>query len=567
MAGVSRPGAARRWLVLAAWVCGVVVAPRDARAGEASTRVLVAVDGARTAAVDARIRSAVERAGYPAVDLVDAQAATVGVALRPVVSREADGDCGARVETAAWKGRLGVAEASMLRLALPDALSALTRAELEVPCLTTPLAAPDLLRAELDLATVHQLLARSSGGDAQKRAFHQGERDAALARAAAVGLSPPADLSAEVRAAFTSVRSTLASAPPASVFWASTPGVVPRWNGRVEGGAAFVQTAGPLLVQAVGPSGRVEAAARWSVAEGERWVVWVAPDGRSWTREGLLGRAAEAGGLDADALALLGALGRASDPDATVVWAVGSRRSPTLYRADPSGMVLLSGGGGPAGEGGAGAAERVSTERAPVAEDPVPRTPAAKAPVERAAPGEHPREATGPARSGASPVHAVGLGPVVGAASDRGEALAGLAGAQLGGAVWVRWPLGGAWAVAGRVAMAGTPSRLAPVDGGGLLFRGSVPLEVGARWSPGGEGGGLRAEVGADVGADLLGSYDGRFYAAPLLLGAAGIAGDVDGVGWRVGLVGGGGLVPGGGDVPAHAYGIVTVEGGLEWRW
>jgi len=161
--------------------------------------------------------------------------------------------------------------------------------------------------------------------------------------------------------------------------------------------------------------------------------------------------------------------------------------------------------------------------------------------------------------------HAIGVGPVVGGVSDRGEALAGLEGVQLGGAVWARWPLGGAWALAGRLSMAGTPSRLEPVDGGGLMFRGSVPVEVGARWTTGRSR--VRAEVGGDLGADVLGSYDGRFYVAPLLLGAGGIAGDVDGVGWRLALQGGAGLVPGAAETPARVYATVTLEGGLEWRW
>lgn len=401
---------------------------------------------------EAAARAALAHAGRGDAVLVSADDLLRAVDVVGVVALPVD-ECGAAVALDAWQGRLGGARARIQLLDLERALGDLVALEVETACLVAPVAASDLLRLELTLAEAHHLLAQAAADDAGKRAFHEGEADQALARAAVVGVSlaTPAEVDPAVVSAYDAARARLAEERQPLVHVAG-PGarVGARFNGRPLSPDPFRAFPGSNLVQAAsGP--RVAAAVRVRLEPRTRTLFWLAPGQAPYTEADL------AADLDALAVAApapavrprLAAAGRLLGTDVLFV----TEGEPSVWAVDRGTLTPL----GPEGEGGAVDAWGV----------------------------------------------ALGLG-ASGGWSDLG--LDGLAGPRGGPAGWARVGIA-PWTA---LALTTHPDAVAhPIDeerGGGTLWQATVPVRAGVRF--GRRVAAVAPEAGVDVGVHWFGPYE-----------------------------------------------------------
>lgn len=418
-----------------------------------------------------------------AVEVVEPVDAIERVELRSVVGRGGDGDCGGPVPVTRWREDAELARKALLRLDFGGALDRFVQLELEMVCLQGVPGASDLVRLELGLATAHHYAGRAAGADPQRRAFHAAESQAALERAAAWsrGLAIPPDLDPELAPALETARRKLAILPTARVVLAGPgAGEGVRLNGRPAAAGVADLAGGTVLVQ-VTRGLDVVAAAIVPVPGGRTTLVWVAPGGRPLTGGALLQEVAALQGGDADRetearlAALLDALG--GEPPALLVTT--DDAGWTAWAAEGDGLARRESGSRPRayadwrwgwGLGAGAAGSTVDGDS-----------------LGGVAPG---LEGLG------------GVGPAIGA--------------------WGRFRPVDRVAVSLSVAPATVPSPL-PVDqGGGTLFRATVPVRAGGRWL---EPVGLYdVEVGLDAGACFFGRY-GKERVAPIGALAFGVAG------------------------------------------
>ncbi|MFN7147563.1 MAG: hypothetical protein ACK4YP_27595, partial [Myxococcota bacterium] len=162
------------------------------------------VDPARLPA----LASALAERGHPGATLLPAADFAKAFTIERVEGLPSADECDRRVPIEDWRRRFDDARARFQLLAFAEGLAALVALDVELVCLSSPPATSDLFRLELAFAEAHAFLAQAAGREEGKRAFHQAEADAALARAAAFGasLSVPADVPPEVLAAYERAR-------------------------------------------------------------------------------------------------------------------------------------------------------------------------------------------------------------------------------------------------------------------------------------------------------------------------------------------------------------------------
>lgn len=428
-----------------------------ALADDAVTAVLPA-SGAPDAS---EIRNALLEAGYPTAQLVGGADFADEFEIVSIVAREGDDDCGGPVSLDSWRRRTEVARGRFQLLDFAAALGELVTLELEAACLDSPPSASDLFRLELSLAEAHSFLAQADT-DATSRDFHEMEVASALDRAAAFGvdLAAPADADPELLALLDAARERVDAQRRPRVAVAG-PGarVGARINGRPLPGGAFDAVAGANLVQA-GTGANVTAAANVPLKPGSRTLIWLAPG--------------EAPRHVGEVLQELAALSRAgADGEAPLLGAAAQ-----LHGGD----ILFVGVEG----------EKVTLWR-PIG-DHLRR-------IEKDEPAVATRDEEGPSWRGA-----FGVGPLVGWSSVGGGDLEGLAGPNAGLALYGRVAVAPKWAVAVAIAPSANWRPLEAAEGEGTLFRATVPVRLGARWGPHGEG--WSPEAGLDVGAHLFGTFD-----------------------------------------------------------
>ncbi len=463
------------------------------------------VDPARVPALEA----ALGELGYPDVTLLPAEELVDAVEIVPVAGLPGPDECDRRVSIEDWRRAFDGARENFQLLAFTEGLAQLVALDVELVCLSSPPATSDLFRLELAVAEAHTFLAQSAGRDEGKRRFHEDEARAALARAAAFGaaLSVPADVPPEVLAAYERVRRRAGDDPPRVVVAGPGARVGARFNGRPLPDGAFDAVVGTNLVQAAAGS-EVTAAARIRLTGG-RTLVWL-----------------EAGEpLDVDIAEALAALqpGRKPSRDGEALLAAAAR-----LLGDEVVFVV---------DGGRAVWCRLPSEDGP-AEVPL----AGRMPV--AAPPPDLDRWTA----------AFGAGPVAGWTNLGEGALDGLGGPHVGVAVYGRVAVNEWLAVAATIDPWAVAAPIPDAQGGGTLFRATIPATVGVRFGPHTRR--LAVEGGVDVGLHAFGSFveDGEerarlsFYAA----GAAGVSGALGPrlaarlQGWfgaGLGYVGGGGTV------------------------
>ncbi|MBM4393513.1 MAG: hypothetical protein FJ090_20510 [Deltaproteobacteria bacterium] len=423
---------------------------------------------------------------------LDTSSALRGVEVLPLVEGLGP-DCEGPVEIDAWRARLAAARRRVLVLQVEAALGDLIGLDLELECLSRPLAASDLAALDLARAEADLLLASAAGGDDPMRAaFYASEAAAALDRAAAApSAAIPVDAGAEVTQALEVARARRASERPVSIAVIGRGALEVRLNGRpVTGPAAGVP--GDNIVQLVG-NGRVRGALRLHRAAGEGTVLSVGAQDDAED----LGRAVEGllrGTPDPEEESLLLAIAAASvEPMVFVGWEGGEARA-----------WLASGDG--------------LQELAPAAVDvaPVPPPPRRRARREPAAdrPGGNGHEWNASA--------GVLLGGAWKSVPYDGEA----DGLSLTGALAGRVRVASAWSVAWSV---GLDAPTATFDTLGPGVDVTVPLRAGGRL--GRRGPGFSPEIGLDVGAVLPGkSGEPR----PLLAACGGGSGARAGTAFRL---------------------------------
>ncbi len=431
------------------------------------------------------LRAALDTLGYPDATLLPAEEFAATVKLVRVDGLPSGDECDAPVPLDAWRGRFDEARRNLQLLAFTDALAAFVALDVELVCLATPPATSDLFRLELAAAEAHTFLARAAGRDAGQRRFHEDEARGALTRAAAFGasLSVPPDVASEVLTAYERIRRRTPEDPPRVVVAGPGARVGARFNGRPIPPGPFDGVVGANLVQAA-EGATVTAAARLRLTDG-RTLVWLSPDR-----------------VDPNALDLTAALAArvrtrpdaASPGDALLAAAV-------RLLGDAGEVVFVGDAGGAAwvwAAGGGG--DQALSASAPVI---VPR-PAVDA--WRAVVGAGP--SAGWSDLGSGPLDGLG---------------GGHAGLSLHGRVavnpWLAVAVGvDPWAVAAPI----------PDDqGGGTLFRATVPARAGVRFGPHTRR--FAFEGGVDVGLHAFGAFpEDRGRAARvsfLALGAVGVSG------------------------------------------
>ena len=151
---------------------------------------------------------------------------------------------------------------------------------------------------------------------------------------------------------------------------------------------------------------------------------------------------------------------------------------------------------------------------------------------------------------------AIGVGGALGVSTLGGGSLDGLGGITMGPALGVRFAVASTVAIELSTRLLGAPSARRWEDGGGVLFRATMPILAGLSWARRGPGSG--GSVGGFVGVDVLGAYPDAAFVAPLCGAAAGWAGGGT-TGWWATANAGMGWA-------GRVYPRVTVEGGVAWR-
>lgn len=462
---------------------------------------------------EARIRAALEDAGFPAAVLLPPDEFVSTLDVVSVTALDEEG-CGGPVGLAAWKDGVAAARARTQLLDFRGALGEFVQREVELACLTAPLAASDLFRLELSLAESHWFLAQAASGDASARAFHAEEAAHALERAAIVGkgLATPGDLEPDVVAAFDAARGRLDAATQPRVLVAG-PGarVGARFNGRPLPEGPFTAFPGDNLVQAAaGPV--VTAAATVELKGNTRTLLWLSPGGTPRTEGDVVREviAHSRGQSTAEGRALLASAARLLETTAPVVF----------IRLPPTGDAEVWGRDG-------GELVRLG--------EPVFAT------AEAAAPGGPWRVSGGLGGSGGW----TSLDPVVG----------GLGGPHGGPSAWMRVGLSDGVTLALTVHPDVRAHPIPDELGGGTLFQATVPARAGVRF--GRRTGGAAPEVGVDVGAQYFGVFDDAPRASFLAVGTAGLSAGMGRIAAvRLEAWGGVGL----------GYGVGGAYLGVEWR-
>ncbi|MES2643273.1 MAG: hypothetical protein V4850_27565 [Myxococcota bacterium] len=441
----------------------------------------------------AGLREALVGLGYPNVVLVPALDFAAAAQLVRVEGLPSADECDRRVPIDDWRRRFEAARAGFQLLAFGDALAALVSLDLELVCLSSAPAASDLFRLELGLAEAHTFLAQAAGGDAGRRTFHEDEASGALLRAASFGasLSAPPDLSPEVLSAYdeTRRRSTREDEPRMLV---TGPGarVGARVNGRPLPGIAFDAVHGANLVQAADAS-TITAAARLRLTGG-RTLVWLAPEGAppsTLTVDIALAALAE-GHLDADGRTLLAAAGQLVGDGAPVLYLVDDRAGLALWTDEGDGL----------------------------------------------APKEADRTPPGPVEAWR---FVLGAGPAGGWSSVAGGALDGLGGLNAGASVYTRIALNDWLALAVTVDPWAVAAPIPMEEGGGTLFRATVPARAGVRFGP--RTSRFAVEGGVDAGLHWFGTFpeggaEGAAEVPRMSFLASGVVGASGAIGPRAGL-------------------------------
>ncbi|MSP56813.1 MAG: hypothetical protein EXR69_14610 [Myxococcales bacterium] len=393
-----------------------------------------------------------------------------------LVGRTGDEDCGGIVSLDDWRADLSRGRSQTTTLQTSRALSTFASAELETACLDRPPAATDLVQLQLALADLHRQLAQLAD-EPQQRGSHQSEADEALNRAAlfGMGLAAPAGFDGELLDDFDARRGVLGAGgrhrKTDLLFVGSVASV--RLNGRPVEAGVTNGVPGLNLLQAV-ENGSVTASMHLRLSPGSSTLVWVNPGGEARTSE--------------DVVLALGQLARGGVDDGILA----------------GGAQLVNGG---------------ETRFAAVREDGVDlyevRGPILVRVQEVDA---RERKAVRDWRG------AVSAGPLVRytqrpGVSDQPSGLA--AGLDLSASFAVPGPLSGlVLSVAARPAS--TRTSLPPEDGGGSLFRASVPVAAGARWERPGRA--LTPALGAQLGVEMLGvPFPPSVYGAAVLGLAGGI--------------------------------------------
>jgi hypothetical protein len=474
---------------------------------------VIAVLSGPIPASDAGIRAALADVGIPDATLV-APDDFVG-RLRVVSVTAPPDDCEGPVAMDAWRARFKTARDRFQLLDFQASLKDLVALEVELVCLTSPLSASDLVRLELAVAEAHTFLAQAARGDAAKRAFYAGQADAALTRAAKFGaaLAAPADVSPDLLARYDAIRALPRPLDEPRVVVAG-PGarVGARFNGRPLPDGPFDAVGGADIVQAAsGPV--VTAAASVPFDPGTHTLVWLDPGGAPVTAGDVVHELVGlARGIDPpDDGELLSAAARVFDDGARVVYVT---VAPFAIRVwEPRGSTLAI----------------------------VPRVDVVKRPSLTTV-GSRPWRG------------ALGLAAGGGWSSVGGGDLEGLGGPNAGFAVYGRIRLNAWTALAITVHPDAVAIPLSAEEGGGTLFRASIPARAGVRFGP--TAARLAPEAGVDVGVHYFGRFD-REEAGFLVVGAAGLSGPVSrGAALRFEGFGGMGL----------GYGLAGGLLGIEWR-
>lgn len=414
------------------------------------------VDPARIPA----LATALAERGHPDATLLSADDFAHAFAIERVEGLPDADECDRRVPIEDWRRRFDAARGQFQLLAFTEGLAALVALDVELVCLSSPPATSDLFRLELAFAEAHAFLAQSAGRDDGKRAFHQAEADAALARAAAFGasLSVPADVPPEVLAAYERVRARSEVDLPRVVVAGPGARVGARFNGRPLPDGPFDAVVGTNLVQAADGT-TVTAAARLRLTGG-RTLVWLAPE-----EEGPLGTDV------AGALANLDGTGPGATLLAAAAKLVGDG-AEVLYLTERGGKLSWWRAAGP-GDGAVALVE-ARPERAP-----------------------------------AGPVDtwrvAIGAGPVAGWTNLGNGPLEGLGGPNAGVAVYGRVAVNGWLALAATVDPWAVAAPIPDQQGGGTLFRATIPAKVGVRFGPHTRR--LAFEGGVDAGIHSFGRF------------------------------------------------------------
>jgi hypothetical protein len=453
-------------------------------------------------------RAAFAAAAEPDVVFLSGADLVGAVDLVPVTGLPDADECDSRVPLEAWRGRFESAKAKFQLLAFGDALAQLVALDVELVCLATPPAASDLLRLELGVAEAHTFLAQAAGSDRGAAAFHAGEAQAALARAANFGgtLSPPADLAPEVLAAYeASRRRSDGGERPRVVVAGPGARVGARFNGRpIEPGATDAAVGTNLVEAASGAE--VTAAARIRLTGG-RTLVWLAPSGvrpLGWDLRRALA-ALPRGDLDADGEALLAAAARLVGDGARLVYLDDADHDLGAWAADGERLSLARVGALP------------------------PR------PVE-------------------AWTVVVGAGIGGGWSSLTDGVLDGLGGPNTAIGLYTRVRLVDGLSLAATVAPSAVVAPIPVAEGGGTLVRATVPLRLGVRFGPRTRR--FAFEGGVDAGVHYFGRFD-RERMSFLAVAAGGVSGALGPhVGARLEIWGGAGL----------GYGAVGGTVGLEGR-
>jgi len=390
-----------------------------------------------------------------------------GVEVLPLVEGLGP-DCEGPVELDAWRSRLAAARRRVLVLQVQAALGDLIGLDLELECLSRPLAASDLAALDLARAEADLLLASAAAGDDPMRAaFYASEATTALDRAAAApSTSIPADVGADVMQALEVARGRRDRERPVPIAVIGRGALEVRLNGRpVTGPAAGVP--GDNIVQLVG-NGKVRGALRLHRAGGEGTVLSVGAQDDAED----LGRAVEGlvrGAPDPEEESLLLAIAAArAEPIVFVGWEAGEARA---WLASGDGLEELR-----------PAAVEVAVEPPPRKKEGRPE-PAADRPSSRG------REWNASA------------GVLLGGAWSSVPYDEEADGISLTGALAGRVRVASAWSVAWTV---GLDAPTATFDTLGPGVDVTVPLSAGGRWTP--RGPGFSPEIGLDVGAVLPGA-------------------------------------------------------------
>lgn len=448
---VARPNGGPRCAVL---VIAAFLSTWGATPAVAGT--LAIVPGHLAPGREAAVLHALEELGLDAPRLVSADSVVSSVDVIRVEGLPGEADCERRVKVDEWRGRFERARGQLQLLAFAEALSALVALDLELVCLASPPASSDLFRLELALAEAHTFLAQSAAGDLDKRGFHTSEADAALRRAAEFGatLSVPPDLAPEVFGAYERVRARRDPDAPRVVVVGPDARVGARFNGRPLPETAFDAVRGTNLVQAASGS-VVTAAARVRLTTG-RSLLWLAAEPVLPVELGAAVSSLETPeGPDDAAAQLLVGLARLTGDGGQAVFVVDTARAVVVWRVDGSQLV----------------ATRVGVEEPPLDEWRF----------------------------------ALGAGPAIGWSTLQEGPLDGLGGLNAGAALSARIAATRWLSVALTVDPWVVASPIAESQGGGTLFRATIPARAGVRFGPHARR--VAFEGGVDVGLHAFGRF------------------------------------------------------------